>query len=243
MGLKKTVLVVTILSILSSLIVAEIIVIICGKQLYLYNWIITIIIPAIVAPVMSYFQVKLIFEIDSLEKQVRKLVIYDQLTGAFNRSFFLERAKDIISTAKHENKWIYVIMMDLDKFKNINDRYGHQAGDLVLQKAGELCRKHLRKADYFGRYGGEEFILILKDCDQKEAIKVIERIRMSISNAQVEHENHNIIFTASFGISSSQIFADDPQENLSMLIKFADQALYEAKNNGRNCSVVYQYTK
>jgi diguanylate cyclase (GGDEF)-like protein len=119
-------------------------------------------------------------------------------------------------------------MLDIDFFKKINDTYGHNIGDLVLQKIADLSRTILRDIDIIGRIGGEEFAILLPETNIEDAIIVAERLRVEISNASVILENAEVTFTSSFGVVSAS------KSNIDELLIKADKALYKAKESGRN---------
>ncbi|MEW5719839.1 MAG: GGDEF domain-containing protein, partial [Chloroflexota bacterium] len=128
------------------------------------------------------------------------------------------------------------IMLDIDHFKNVNDTHGHPAGDRVLRALTECCRENVRTIDIVGRYGGEEFVLLLPETDLTDAIQVAERLRVSAASASVSFGRERLRFTISLGIA--ELTADIP--NLAALIERADQAQYLAKQSGRNRVRVYQ---
>ncbi|HHV97095.1 MAG TPA: GGDEF domain-containing protein [Clostridiaceae bacterium] len=126
-------------------------------------------------------------------------------------------------------------MADIDHFKNVNDTYGHYVGDRVIKKIGEVMTKYIRKdTDWIARYGGDEFLICLHDVDQKEAYKIVERLRKALESTLVEVEGESIKVTASFGlitVKNTKLKPDD-------LIKMADDKLYQAKRQGRNRVVI-----
>lgn len=122
------------------------------------------------------------------------------------------------------------MLIDLDHFKNVNDAYGHAAGDEVLRVTGQRLRACVRPADAVGRYGGEEFIVVMTSARREDVAAVAERIRVSVSNEPIMFDGNSINWTCSVGYTIGT--TDDP---LEMLINCADQALYQAKSDGRNC--------
>ena len=126
-------------------------------------------------------------------------------------------------------------MFDIDYFKYINDKFGHNAGDLVLKEIANICRSVLREVDIIGRIGGEEFAILLPETDIVQATLVAERLRVSISNGKVfPNLNEEVKFAASFGVT----FTKDANKSINELLNQADNALYKAKNSGRNRVVV-----
>jgi diguanylate cyclase (GGDEF)-like protein len=161
----------------------------------------------------------------------------DLLTGLYNRSYLSDTFERDVQRAKRNNTSIVVIMMDIDFFKNVNDTYGHEAGDAVLREVSKLLTRELRKSDIACRYGGEEFLIILYDTVSQDASERIEQLRQKISNLQF-HFVALFSITVSFGIA---MFPEDGN-NSEELIKAADQALYVSKKTGRNKVTVYNNT-
>jgi two-component system cell cycle response regulator len=165
-------------------------------------------------------------------EQTRLLALKDSLTGILNRRAIFERAEDELDRAHRENTNLSLLMADLDHFKTINDRFGHAAGDVALRLAVETIVRSLRQYDYVGRWGGEEFLIVLPNTDPDEAYQVAERLRLSLSNAEMElGGGESLELRMSLGVTTTK-----PPNNLNVdgLVKQADIALYQAKNNGRN---------
>lgn len=159
------------------------------------------------------------------EKKIERLSTTDALTEIYNRRYIGDQL-NIVST-----HLISVIILDLDHFKLINDSYGHEVGDLVLCRVARILESCLRQTDIVGRFGGEEFILLLPLMDLKQAQDVAERCRTKISQALIElKDKQRISISASFGIASSTGVLSKEE-----LIRLADQALYLSKQKGRNC--------
>lgn len=161
----------------------------------------------------------------------RELSITDPLTGLYNRRFILEFLQKEIERAKRKASPLSVVLADLDHFKEINDTYGHQVGDLCLKTFAEVLKSNVRQSDVVGRWGGEEFILILPDTGRSQAVEIAERIRRALKGKVVYTEDARPVhFTSSFGIS---VYPEDG-EDLDTLIKVADDKLYLAKKEGRD---------
>ncbi|WP_347986765.1 diguanylate cyclase [Methylomonas sp. AM2-LC] len=171
---------------------------------------------------------------DSLRKsesQYQRLAHIDYLTGLSNRRYFMEQAEAEFTRIIRYGGELSLLMLDLDNFKLINDRYGHQSGDLVLQMFGSLARATVRDIDVIGRLGGEEFAIILPETSENKAIEVAERFRDLVSQAVVTvEEGIDIQFTVSIGVAT----LNQSCVSLSKLFVEADQALYKAKSEGRN---------
>lgn len=129
----------------------------------------------------------------------------------------------------------FVVMMDIDYFKKVNDTYGHTAGDKVLENVAQRMKHLTRPYDLIGRYGGEEFIMLISDLDKQALLNVVERIRLSISENPMEIEGNYINISASFGVADVTTLND-----LDTGIKLADSALYTAKESGRNAVIFYK---
>jgi diguanylate cyclase (GGDEF)-like protein len=158
----------------------------------------------------------------------------DPLTGLFNRRAFLEAAVRLIDRQIARERPVAVFMIDLDRFKSINDRFGHSMGDAVLQIFAQTVRARLRVTDLVGRLGGEEFALVLADACRDNAFAVADRIRQAFAAAAAVVDGHEVMATASIGVAIIQ----DPEQDLATLLTQADQALYLAKADGRNRVVV-----
>ena len=124
-------------------------------------------------------------------------------------------------------------MLDIDDFKNINDTYGHYAGDKVLKIVAKKCKESLRETDLIGRYGGEEFAILLPHTEKQEAAIVVERLRKSIADCRIPYGDRIISITVSIGLA----VMDERMQTLDQLMIKADEALYIAKSNGKNCII------
>ncbi|CAK7013201.1 GGDEF domain-containing protein [Tissierella sp.] len=161
-----------------------------------------------------------------------KAATYDELTNIFNRGTFLLHAKESISLFSRRKEPVSFLLIDLDNFKRINDVHGHFAGDMVLKDFAAIIEGQLRNYDLFGRFGGEEFTILLPGTNEKEALEAAERLRKSTEDTSVNISVNSIIkYTISIGIVTTI-----PDENTSIetLYKLSDDALYMAKKNGRN---------
>lgn len=164
-------------------------------------------------------------------KRVRELAIKDSVTGLYLRGYFMDRLKDEINRALINESQIGIILADLDLFKNLNDKFGHVVGDLVLRKTSEVTRQVIGNAgNLISRFGGEEFIIFVVNVSKEQARKIAERLRKTIEKTPIKFRRSKIHFTISMGVAS---FPDDARF-LEDLIKKADDALYQAKRKGRN---------
>jgi diguanylate cyclase (GGDEF)-like protein len=178
-------------------------------------------------------QTALIIQRANLIERARVLEIsanVDSLTGLNNRNHFLALAEGEFQRARRFQHPLSIIMLDLDQLKPVNDSYGHSAGDQALQTVAARCNKQVRGIDIVGRYGGDEFILLLVETEAKAALTVAKRVCQSISDVPVDTERGPINISVSLGIAS--LNSDCP--NLTALINRADDALYMAKKAGKN---------
>ena len=172
-----------------------------------------------------------ITERKNLELELTRQAHLDYLTGLSNRRHFIEQGDMELARAKRYDTDLSLIMLDIDYFKNVNDTYGHQVGDIVLQALSKSCHEILRRFDLAGRIGGEEFAVILPETNGKVAIEVAERLREAIAKLEVTIPiGLPLHFTVSIGVTT--LF--DKQVNIDMLLNQADKALYQAKETGRN---------
>ena len=172
-----------------------------------------------------------ITERKNLELELERQAHIDYLTGINNRRHFMTLANNELKRDKRHQHDLSLLMFDVDHFKAINDQYGHQAGDLVLQKLVIECREHLRTEDIFGRIGGEEFAVLLPETRIEAAIEIAERLRMITANTfQVLENGKSPHVTISVGVTSCSCIDDD----IDLLLSQADKALYNAKNSGRD---------
>jgi two-component system cell cycle response regulator len=189
---------------------------------------------------------KLQDELHVTRKKLEEQSITDALTGLRNRRFFDERLHEEFGRAQRYSDPVSLIMLDLDHFKRVNDRFGHQTGDLVLRESAGLLRGSLRDPDIPARYGGEEFAVILPKTHVQGALAVAERVWRAIGNKVFRHSVGDgpgsappveLRVTVSIGIA---FFPSKDITTADLLVKFADEALYQAKNSGRNSICLYQ---
>jgi diguanylate cyclase (GGDEF)-like protein len=166
--------------------------------------------------------------------ELEKLVTTDALTDLPNRrSFFSRLQSEFIRSARY-GRPLTVIMLDLDHFKNVNDTYGHMVGDAVLRHLSAIMRSCVREADMIARYGGEEFVILLPETEREGAAYIAERVRFDVDATPFCHESgENIHVTVSLGVAC--IAAGEEIADIDKLLQNADEALYKAKNHGRNC--------
>ncbi len=179
-----------------------------------------------------------IFErIEDEKTRLERLAITDYLTGLYNIRYFYHRLEEEFSRARRYNFPLSCLMIDLDHFKDINDRYGHRAGDSVLREVARLMKTHTRKSDVLARYGGEEFIMLLPETHEKGAIAKAESLRSSIGKLRFKALKDKRAVTVSIGVATyPDVIVNDTDD----LITYADNALYKAKTSGRNRVEVFR---
>ncbi|HEY5629892.1 MAG TPA: diguanylate cyclase, partial [Candidatus Limnocylindrales bacterium] len=169
-----------------------------------------------------------------------RLATVDPLTGIANRQAVLTRLEDELSRATRYRRSLSVVMVDLDHFKRLNDTYGHEAGDMVLQEVAARLAASIRSTDLVGRFGGEEFLLVLPETDADAAATMAEKLRRIVAGTHVRlPEGHDVTVTLSAGVAGSH---GDHLPRLDVLVRHADGALYSAKALGRNTVYVFRET-
>jgi len=164
------------------------------------------------------------------EEELLKLASTDPLTGVFNRREFRIIAEKELIRTKRYGRPMSILMMDIDHFKNLNDTYGHAAGDKALQQFTKICSTSLRTMDVIARWGGEEFVVLLPETDIKGASTIAERLRKAVECIEFSHNNNNIKFTVSVGAIEYKMGDDE----IDIPLARVDAAMYKAKNSGRN---------
>jgi len=163
---------------------------------------------------------------------LEKLALTDAMTGLPNRRAIDEWATRELNSAARNGFSVWAIVADLDRFKHINDTFGHNAGDEVLKKFSKILKTHIRRSDLCGRLGGEEFLIVMTHASRQDAERVAERIRAEFEMLSFSFSGCSMIATSSFGIAGFE--ANQPQPSFATLVSQADVALYEAKRAGRN---------
>ena len=176
---------------------------------------------------------KLINDLKKSKEKLKLLTLTDPMTKLYNRRYFSSISKDILNLAKRNKEHIAVLMIDIDRFKDINDTYGHYFGDEVIISLADEFKKQKRESDVVFRFGGEEFLILLPNTDIKGAKILAEKIRIAIENKILHFPNKkDLKYTISIGISASKL--SNKQEDIQEIINRADKALYKAKKDGRN---------
>jgi diguanylate cyclase (GGDEF)-like protein len=168
-------------------------------------------------------------ELSLLNEKLHLQASTDSLTGLMNRRAFMDEANSKFDLAKRHQRPLSFLMLDVDHFKQVNDTYGHQVGDLVLIQLGQLIRKSLRGTDIVGRIGGEEFAVVLPETGIEQTVELTERLLNTVRDTKIDAETPFNI-TVSIGVATVPPLASD----IESVMKEADDALYKAKSEGRN---------
>ena len=182
---------------------------------------------------------EILHQVEITRKQAdlyREMANTDSLTSLLNRRRFMEIAEIALQQAKIDRGDLAIIMLDIDHFKNVNDQYGHQAGDEVLSAVAAGIKKSLRGGDVAGRYGGEEFVVLVVGASAEQCVNIAERIRRAVARMEIQSNQVTVRVTISLGLIC---IGPDQELPLDELIQGADQAMYTAKQQGRNRSVVW----
>jgi diguanylate cyclase (GGDEF)-like protein len=162
-------------------------------------------------------------------RQLAEVMTKDSLTGLLQHAHIKERlATELVRSARQQQQ-VSVVMLDIDSFKKVNDNYGHLTGDQVITSLANLLKQQLRKSDMIGRYGGEEFLLVLPDCPVEKALNIVDKMREAFARLPFTFDGNHFKCTFSAGIASG-LGVEFPDQ----VIEQADQALYQAKSAGRN---------
>lgn len=174
-------------------------------------------------------------QLESANSQLRELADLDGLTGLLNRRYWEQCLSHEFARHLRYDEPASLVIFDIDHFKRFNDTYGHQLGDDVIREVARLTRQLVRETDFAGRYGGEEFVVLLPNTDTDGAIQFAERLRNAIARLRIDHQGDPLTVTISLGVAG--ILTN--MVNHQALIEAADQALYHSKERGRNCTTLY----
>ena len=169
-------------------------------------------------------------ELANLNEKLYELATQDDMTTLFNRRHFLELTQRELSQQQRTKSMGFVLMIDIDHFKKVNDNYGHAAGDQAIINVANILKDNLRQYDIVGRVGGEEFSMFLPNCERDIATQIAERIRDKVANLSTSYRQTSIKLTISIGLTARQ----ENESNIDSMLHRADKALYQAKNSGRN---------
>lgn len=178
-------------------------------------------------------------QIEQLQSELREQALRDPLTRLFNRRYLSETMERELKLAKREKRPVSVIVMDIDRFKKINDKYGHRVGDEFLTEIAKLLQSHARGSDVICRYGGEEFLIVMPGANSRAARKRAEQLRVQCEAMRIAYNGKELKVTLSFGVATYPTHGAEGEE---IVIK-ADKALYKSKRSGRNCVTVWSEKK
>lgn len=167
---------------------------------------------------------------EKTDQEMLRAASLDGLTNIYNRRNFVMRSREVIALCIRKREEISCLLIDIDDFKQINDEHGHYAGDAILIHFADILKKSLRSYDVFGRYGGDEFSVLLPETDREESIRIAERLRKAIEDSWAGTDSE-IKYTVSIGAAT---IASDRETNIETLYKLSDDALYAAKMKGKN---------
>ena len=195
------------------------------EEFRLYHYIIPLLVGITFGAVISLV-INLHNALREKERELRELASTDSLTGLLNRRTLMELLRIEVSRARRKGTPLSIAVVDLDDFKHINDTYGHVVGDKALIELTKVMRRNLRATDLIGRFGGEEFIIVMPETDLKTALKVMERIRRAVEETFFEP-----VGSISVSVGVAELKGD---EEIESFIRRADEALYRAKREGKN---------
>jgi len=229
---KIVVTVITIISILGTQIIVRIYYFLTGTEMRLSEQIVGIIAPLLVASFVVTYLIRLIKKLNELEKEMRNIANIDPVTNLKTRRALFESAEDLFQLSRRYNRTLGVLLVDVDKFKIINDTYGHIQGDMILLTLGSILNELKRDSDLAGRYGGDEMLVFLPETDIVGCREFAEKLINEVNSKEFLYADNLIRFTTSIGISVMDESSDF--STLKSLVDSADQALYHSKGTGKN---------
>jgi diguanylate cyclase (GGDEF)-like protein len=230
-GVRSATAVVVGLSVVASVTLTLVWHLVAGWSLQSQGMVMAALVPVPIASVCAAFTLKLILALDQAMVRLEELAMTDALTNVRNRRYFMQAAALEFERATRHNRPMAVVLIDVDHFKRINDRHGHQVGDKALIDIAQACQATLRKTDLLARFGGEEFIVLLPETGQREAVRLAERMRAAVAtDVQLPERARTGMVTISLGA----VAMSRATPSLDLLIQAADQALYDAKRAGRD---------
>jgi len=239
LGRTKTTIYTTVMSVLLSVLFTAIALQVLGLIAIDLNTVTGLLIaigaPLIVMTSIIWPMTGLILKIHTLEEEMRLLATYDSLTGLLGRRTFMEETNYVLRLAERQGLEFTILIVDLDHFKKINDRYGHIAGDRVLESFGSIMRQVSRESDLVGRLGGEEFAVFLPATTAENAYHFAQRLHEAVREAVLVWNGIPISYTISVGLA----YFPKALDNIGKALSAADKALYSAKMKGRNQTAVY----
>ena len=185
----------------------------------------------------DFLKSRSLFELEKTRAQLNYFATVDPLTNTFNRRYFLELSERKLKRTRTSNGHASFLMFDIDHFKKVNDAHGHIIGDQILHGIGQICMKHLRTDDILGRFGGEEFVILLPETKLEDARRIAERLRLLIADTVIETDVGPINITISIGVAPLEKTSSTTVEQL---LSRADRAMYLAKQAGRNRVIIWE---
>lgn len=185
--------------------------------------------PMMVSGPIGGFVVHLLREVEGAHRRVQHLAWHDELTGLLSRRRFTELGGQELERALANGTSLAAVLLDVDNFKQVNDRHGHACGDAVLQALGRVVPASLRRGDLSARWGGEEFALLLPGADAEAGAGITERLRLAVAQTSIIAAGQSLRCTASIGVAEAR-----PGDSLDSLMRRADEAMYRAKQDGKN---------
>lgn len=222
---------ITLISIVASLTITYLVLLFTGYEKQPIIFIIAVLAPLLIAPATTWSIISLMVEIQNLEEAYRLLATNDDLTGLLRRGTFLTQCQWVANLCDRNKQTLAFAILDLDRFKTVNDRYGHGGGDEVLKAFADILRRSIRAGDLAGRLGGEEFALALPGSSLDDAGQVLERIRAETAKCNIRYLHHIIHINVSAGLTCA---SGNQLHDIDAMIRRADDLLYHAKNRGRN---------
>ena len=229
-GITKTSIVLTLLSILLSVVITLSVNFFLGGGPLRDGLVIAILAPAIIAPLMSVQLLRLIHDLDCAEEKLKFLSYTDELTQTYNRRYFMQMGEQELKRAQRYGEAFTIALLDIDDFKEINDKSGHLMGDRVLQKLSRLLKEEIRQSDILARYGGDEFVFLFPKTNQRQALNWVERLHARVATTSLDQEMLEVWPSFSIGIATFDASTTD----LDDLLATADRALYQSKKSGGN---------
>jgi len=225
---------VTVVSIVASVAITVLAHRVAGEAMLPLAWAICIVCPLVLAPTMSLGSFSLLIKLDHAHEQLRLISNIDDLTGAYNRRYFMDRLHAEVERSARSGFTFSLALIDIDNFKSVNDQHGHLAGDEVLRRLAQTCMAQVRSTDTFARFGGEEFVVLLPQTDTAHALQWLERLRQHVAQLRVELPGVNLGATVSIGLATTGKVAQVPAVEIDTVLRVADEALYRAKRAGKN---------
>jgi diguanylate cyclase (GGDEF)-like protein len=225
---------VTVVSIVASVAITVLAHRVAGEPMLPLAWAICIACPAVLAPTFSLGSFSLLIKLDHAHEQMRLISNIDDLTGAYNRRYFMDRLRAEVERSARSGFSFSLALIDIDNFKSVNDQYGHLAGDEVLRRLAQTCMAQVRSTDTFARFGGEEFVVLLPQTDTAHALQWLERLRQHVAQLRVELPGAILGATVSIGLATTGKVVQLPAVEIDTVLRVADEALYRAKRAGKN---------